>query len=975
MSKDLYSNIELTDIKNRINNEILRRGTYKWWDPLTTPSVGIDKSSPLSIPNKGDQILVDDKTYTINNSSSGSIEETRNIKYPEHGENPAGKLPDNSKSVPDTSAALFNVDEMKNYLVGLAKIQDINLFYGRDEISNTAFRDINGIVEAVSNAEKSELNSLLHESDISPTKNDPNGGIKDQKNPDFPVEHQVTYPMENGIYVMPSGEYDGEEALDNEGVGIKNFYDDYGANPGDSSFHPYNRYVSPLTRRDWNDQGHNRDQKPTKIEQGGLSSIRFGRNPRNPNQGDPYKSRPVYGGKQTSCIGACTGLCFQTCDNECSESCSSTCWNRCGEACTASCGNVCTGCSTMCYQTCKTKCENVTGYSCVKSGAKSIKITSSGGSNGQPAKNNIEVTTHSCDGCSYSCQFYPNKKTECWDAGCMGKCFTSCNTSCSTSCFGGCIDNESDMTNKTWKTGKGRGCSDGCTLNCIGACSGVCQGYCVQTCWHACKQQCSDNCSWECSTNCGTGCSNGCTSGCGGCTSCDGSCVTQVSEHACAGCGSIGGCTSNCQFDCNKNCMGKGCRSICGIESQGACESNCRLNCMGTSCTAMCSDACSDQCTTCVNTCGFQCGSCVSMCSLGCGGSCNITCTEDCSNNCNDNCVHSCSESCGGCSNLCYSCVGMCIGICSVRCENGCSSCANTCGWWCDSSCSRNCFGDCVNYCINSCVGSCSTFLTSNTTLTKGPDRPPTSDGFIYPRPSNRWEERESFKLLRDPLPYKQPLEEKDHKLITVAIEKTNKYIIFEMHKDNIVNYVQRIDNIENDTVITNNEEIHLSDIISIWKFIKGKWVKIKSDRIYKNDLICVWDVNTLGDFNGLENSPYLNRDSNIIVIGPKDLCYDIKQTSVSGGVYNVDNDGNVTINENMLSGIVSTNCPNMTGGGGIYCITLFSNTNISLSKDDIEVTLPFEFELLGLIQTNDNNFIIIIQRDLFLFPEEKEDK
>ena len=37
--------------------------------------------------------------------------------------------------------------------------------------------------------------------------------------------------------------------------------------------------------------------------------------------------------------------------------------------------------------------------------------------------------------------------------------------------------------------------------------------------------------------------------------------------------------------------MGRGCRSICGIESEGACESNCRLNCTASSCTAMCSDA------------------------------------------------------------------------------------------------------------------------------------------------------------------------------------------------------------------------------------------------------------------------------------------------------------------------------------------------------------------------------------------------
>lgn len=780
MNKNLYSNKEFTDIIDRINNEILRRGGFKWWDPLCTPTIGQDKSSPVVIPtNEG--IEVNDKTYTINNPSEGSIEETKNINYPAHGQNPGGVEPYRNYIGPNTSAAALNTDELKNLIVGLSKIEDINLFYGRDEVNFTAFRDPNGIEEVVKRAEESKLNELLHESDISPTKNDPNGGIKDRINPNYPVNnHPVTYPMENDKYVMPSGEYDGEELLKAEGLGVNNFYDDYGANPGDSDFHPFNRYRSPIVNRDWNNQDNQRVINKIKVRPGGLSSERFGRNPRNPEIGDPYPSRPVYGGKQGSCIGACTGMCFMTCDNECGESCSSTCWNRCGNACTSSCGCSCgDNCSSQCFNTCKTKCENKTGYSCVKAGAKTIRIWTSGGKNGIPAENHISYETYSCNGCSFSCQFYPNKKTECWDAGCMGKCFISCNTACSDSCHGGCINNHEENDDKGYHIGKGRGCMDGCTINCSGICSGICAGFCTQTCWHACKSTCSDDCSYECFTECGAGCANGCRDGCKGCVGeCSTECGTSAESRVCAGCGAQGGCTSQCQFDCNTNCMGFGCRSLCGIDNAGSCESNCRINCTATSCTAMCSEACSDKCTTCVNTCGFNCGTCSSKCSTSCGAICNINCSKECSNNCSDNCVHSCSEECGGCSNLCYSCTGICISICSVKCENGCSNCANQCGWWCDSSCNQECFSSCDIHCINSCVGSCSTLLQSDTTLTKGPERKPISIGYIYPNPKNRWEERESFKLTRDIPPYVEPPKEVKEYLITIQFDENNNFEI-----------------------------------------------------------------------------------------------------------------------------------------------------------------------------------------------------
>lgn len=1243
MNRDVYSNTDFTDLKNRLNQEIKRRGTFKWWDPLTTPSIGEDRSSPLSIPNIGDRVIVDDKTYTINNPSDGSIEPTRNINYPSHGENPAGQNPDRNSSVPNTSAAQFNVDEIKNMLIGLAKMQDINLFYGRDEINNTAFRDPKGIEDALINAENSLLNKPLAESDCFPTKNDPNGGnVKLSEN--YPNENfNVTYPMDrNGNYVMPSGEYDGEELKNYDALGPTNFYDDYGAKPGDSDFHPYNRFISELVNRDWYDQDNNRNTIVTKVREGGVSSKRFGPNPRNPEQGNEYRSRPVYGGVVGNCNTACTGLCYLTCDNQCSESCSSTCWSRCGNACTSDCGNVCTGCSTLCFSSCKTKCENSTGYSCLKAGAKTVKISAVGGKDGIPVSHKIEVTTHSCTGCSYSCQFYPNKKTECWDSGCMGKCFTSCTTSCSTSCFGGCVNNDPQEGN-SYRTGKGRGCDGGCTLNCVGLCEGTCDGYCVQTCWHACKQKCSDNCSWKCTTNCGNGCASNCSQTCTGCSSeCSGSCKGQSENTACSGCSMEGGCVSTCSSDCNSNCMGFGCRSVCGTEGgNGSCEANCRMNCTGTSCTSMCSDACSDQCTTCVNTCGWQCGACSSSCSSGCSQECNITCSAACEHSCESNCVMSCSETCGGCSNLCYSCVGMCIGVCfkagtlietingpvpieeikvgdmvltqsgeyhkvinsfsrmtngdsikvqaigapvlyttkehpfwtkevelyentryiksyknpkwinasdlksrdkvklltpnfgdisvdpgiaymvgrwlgdgwrtderykdgkittrfsiccgkheeadfelkleqcniitskretnstisyripreriwghskvefelfnnnelisilekcgkgstgkylsqeimnwdkislsyllqgyldadgniskiygldytrfvtvskklayqlsmimrmfgrnpswhvkeyssndtgiiegrtvnlhtrysigtnmtsegktssttyesetdvwgsirytrpveydykvynitvegdptyyadgilvhncSVKCENGCSSCANNCGWWCDSTCNQACFSTCDNLCIETCMGSCVSFLESKTTNTTGAERNPTSNGYIYPNPKNRWEERESFKIIRD-------------------IIKPN-----------------------------------------------------KEDIVEDNSLIFITtDI-----------------DRNLSITCPDDIIYVIKQTVITGGVFTYDEEGNINIDEEMLPGIIDSNKPNIDNGGGLYII-IFDNNDIT--DDDISSKLPFGFELHPVIKSKDNKSIIIIERDQFLYPEE----
>lgn len=772
-------------------------------DPLSSPKVGSDRTPPLSIPDTDAvRIPVDDRTYIINNTSEGSIEPTRNIHYPANGDSPAGCEPEYVSNKPDTSAALFTVGELKNFIVGLSKIDDINLFYGRDEKAGAAFRDPSGIDELLSKAEKDKLHEecnfeysfaiedknlvmkysgdlpdvfiegkdlyfrytdeegtptltkiyfdqesgnlyLENASEIIASRIDPNGGQVLDKNPDYPVrDYEIILPVENDMYVLPSGEFDGEELKSYEGLGPNNFFDDYGAQPGDGNYHPFNKSTTPVTRRDIIVQDDRRKIKRIPVVQGGRRSSEFGANPRNPAQGNEYKGYPVYKGSESTCNNVCTGLCSTTCDDFCSESCTQTCTMRCGNACTSSCGNACTGCSSQCYNTCKTKCENNEGYACVKSGAKTMDVEIV---DGQVV---MHTTTYSCTGCSYSCQFYPNKKTTCWDAGCMGKCFTSCESSCSDSCLGGCIGNDNENTGD-YKIGKGAGCSSHCTMNCIGACKGVCEGQCTTTCWHACKEQCYDNCEFSCSTDCGSGCMQSCTNGCkGGCfETCESGCKGETDQIACMNCGS--GCTTECTYDCNTNCFNRGCNAICGVNTGGACSANCKMNCSASSCTAECSDACSDQCTTCVNTCGFECGgSCSAQCGESCDDACRYKCTATCEHTCDLNCVKSCTEECGACSSLCFSCVGMCIGVCSVKCENGCSTCTNSCGYWCDNECNQACFSNCETYCLKSCTDNCSTHLYSETTHTQGPERNPTAYGYIYPEPVNREQEALSFQLL-----------------------------------------------------------------------------------------------------------------------------------------------------------------------------------------------------------------------------------
>lgn len=182
--------------------------------------------------------------------------------------------------------------------------------------------------------------------------------------------------------------------------------------------------------------------------------------------------------------------------------------------------------------------------------------------------------------------------------------------------------------------------------------------------------------------------------------------------------------------------------------------------------------------------------------------------------------------------------------------------------------------------CISTCSGSCITFLTSNTTLTTGPEREPTATGYIYPNPANRWEERESFKIVSDPTPY---------------------------HPE----------------------------------------VKVYPIRVTVDD----------------------NR--NLQIDGPEYVASVLFQTSIFGGVYNVDQaTGKVTINIDMLTPEIEVNQPNVDGGDGILVALVQTRSGTHLMESDIDFDLPIGFSghLYGY---EEERLIIVVERDIFMFPPE----
>lgn len=267
----------------------------------------------------------------------------------------------------------------------------------------------------------------------------------------------------------------------------------------------------------------------------------------------------------------------------------------------------------------------------------------------------------------------------------------------------------------------------------------------------------------------------------------------------------------------------------------------------------------------------------------------------------------------------------------------------------------------------------------SDTTKTIGPDRGPTADGYIYPNPKNRWEERESFKLLQD-IPRASIPESDDNNryadaAIVVSMISNKYYVIIEMDIGDVITNIQRVReiNINEGYLRTNIGEINLNGIEHIWKHNGEKYLEISSKSIFVGDFVYIYDINTFGRIVDIDPK-YLTDDRNLIITAPIDIKYVTLQTTIHGGVYNVDEStGEITVNTDMLPGLVESNQPNVDNGGGIFVIIFYKNEQLSDIENDIEFILPFGFQVIAMVHDKDDNLVIIIQRDEFLFPEEIE--
>lgn len=613
MDKNFYRKSEFDKIKERLNKEILRRRAYKWWDPLQYPEVGSDQD-PVSgkyIPAQSLPVVsgrpreaVTPKSYTINNPSTGAMTSstpstinmpqtqpnqnktgpTRNSpsnpRYTKnHGDNPANSLYD--------SSANFDFDEIRNFLHGLSKIEDIDLFYGIDEIDKIAFRDPKDIENKLTMAEN---DIKTQPRNIAGTIQDPNKGKTNANNSG--TKGNVPYPV-----VLPSGETDGDEGFSKEfksgNLGPNNFFDDYvgkpkntnyrssrssiefGADggtkgvpnypvngiqtPGNPNYRPTNPNSIPKaddnvyqlqldSKGNYSFYEDNPDKAPYKYDgkvnsqvietnkprpiEYVTSSSKFGQNPRNPSHGasgnnsattlrrttskldKEFRPRQSYEGGHTTCWEACTGLCFLTCYDACSESCDRICWSRCGEACTASCGQNCSGCTGMCNTGCMTKCQNAVGHSCQYNGSTTKTPIPSRGN--ETPSNKATYYYATCGGsCQWTCEFYPNYKTECWDTVCMTVCVTSCSDTCLNSCFNGCINNPDQSGRNAQSSKPASGCMYNCTHDCAGSCrEDACMSDCT-SCTGRCSEDCSSYCAeGECNSSCDSYCNGSCEDDC-----------------------------------------------------------------------------------------------------------------------------------------------------------------------------------------------------------------------------------------------------------------------------------------------------------------------------------------------------------------------------------------------------------------------------------------------------------------------------
>jgi len=276
-------------------------------------------------------------------------------------------------------------------------------------------------------------------------------------------------------------------------------------------------------------------------------------------------------------------------------------------------------------------------------------------------------------------------------------------------------------------------------------------------------------------------------------------------------------------------------------------------------------------------------------------------------------------------------------------------------------------------------------FLQSNTTHPlAGPERLPTSEGFKYPNPHNRDQQRYSFRF-KDigPMPKKERPKPEDF-LINIIIKQDDaefrellqsiqdlidlllsenttqeenamfaRFIQVDHPSivDQYLEYVHKLSLLQerigpgSDMTDAVNDPQYLElyeRILELKTFFKGK------EEILNNNQELQEMIARLGEFG-------------IIIRKPPGMNHIVKMLSIHGGVWSIDeSSGELGIVVENLPGVLEM----MTyTSEAVWGIIFYNNPDIPINANDIHIDITFGFKVLGPIVDADGNTIILIRR------------
>jgi hypothetical protein len=96
-----------------------------------------------------------------------------------------------------------------------------------------------------------------------------------------------------------------------------------------------------------------------------------------------------------------------------------------------------------------------------------------------------------------------------------------------------------------------------------------------------------------------------------------------------------------------------------------------------------------------------------------------------------------------------------------------------------------------------------------------------------------------------------------------------------------------------------------------------------------------------------------------------------VYQTTINGGVFTIDEEGEIVVNKKMLDPEVATNRPNFDDSSTVYIIVLTTD-DIEITEDDIDYQLPVGFSghlaIPAEQETSDGTTMIVIEKDMFIY-------